>query len=59
MSDKQEKQVRERRPGVCVPWEEKRAEWGDLPGDEGIVKRVWEETDSLGHLYIWHLLLSF
>lgn len=59
MSDKQEKQVSKRRPGVCVPWKEKRAEMGQLTGDEAIVKRVWEEQEALAHMYIWHVLVSF
>ena len=46
-------------PGVCIPWEQKRQELPRIVGDEEIVKRVWEEVDSLGYLYIWQCLLSF
>ncbi len=56
MSD-QEKN--DRPPGVCVPWEEKRKEFPQITGDEQIVKRVWEEVDSLAYLYIWQILVSF
>lgn len=45
--------------GVCIPWATKRSELGPIPGDEGIVQRVWEDIDSLAHMYIWHLLVSF
>ena len=49
----------ERKPGVCVPWEEKRRELAKISGDEELVKRIWQDTDALGYLYIWHCLLSF
>ncbi len=48
-----------REPGACVPWEEKLEELPDIQGDPEIVKRVWEDTDALGYMYIWQCLLSF
>ncbi len=45
--------------GVCFPWEERLAEIGAIPGDPCVAKRVWEQVDSLGNLFIWHVLLSF
>jgi hypothetical protein len=48
-----------RPPGTCVPWEEKRAELAKITGDEEIVRRVWEDVDALGYMYIWQILLSF
>jgi hypothetical protein len=48
-----------RPPGACIPWEEKRSEFPQISGDEQLVKRVWEETDALGYMYIWQVLLSF
>ena len=46
--------------GTCVPWEEKRKELPEeLTGDEELVKRVWEEVDALGYVYVWQCLLSF
>ena len=48
-----------RRPGVCVPWEEKKKELPKIIGDEALVKKTWEDIDSLGYVYIWHVLLSF
>lgn len=47
------------KPGVCIPWEDKIKELPQIQGDPEIVKRIWEEVDSLGYTYIWHCLLSF
>ena len=49
----------QRPPATCVTWEEKRGEFARLSGDEELVKRVWEEVDSFGYMYIWQILLSF
>ena len=48
-----------REPGTCFPWEEKRQEIPEIKGDEQLVKRVWEDVDALGYVYIWQCLLSF
>jgi hypothetical protein len=45
--------------GVCVPWAEKRAQMPPISGDEGLIRRVWEEIDGLANMYIWQILLSF
>ncbi|MEM3648773.1 MAG: uroporphyrinogen decarboxylase family protein, partial [Thermoproteota archaeon] len=47
------------KPGVCIPWDEKRREIEAISGDEGLFRRVWEEIESLGYLFIWQVLLSF
>jgi uroporphyrinogen-III decarboxylase len=47
------------KPGVCIPWEEKLKELPEIQGDKELVRRVWEDIDALGHMYIWHVLLSF
>ena len=47
------------KPGFCIPWEQKRKERPDILGDEALVKRVWEEIDTFGHMFIWHCLVSF
>ncbi|MBS7618647.1 hypothetical protein KEJ25_08660, partial [Candidatus Bathyarchaeota archaeon] len=47
------------KPGVCIPWEEKRKELPRIYGDESILKRIWEEIESFGYLFIWQVLLSF
>lgn len=46
-------------PGVCIPFDRVRPELPDLPGDETIVRKVWNEVEGFGYLYIWHLVLSF
>ncbi|NQT13699.1 MAG: hypothetical protein HQ582_13180 [Planctomycetes bacterium] len=48
-----------RPPGTCIPWEEKRKQLAEITGDEDLVKRVWEDTDCLAYIYIWHCLLAF
>ena len=54
-----EPQPVKRPPGTCVPWEEKKKEFPQITGDEELVKRVWEDVDALGYMYIWQILLSF
>ncbi len=48
-----------KRPGVCMPWEVRKAEYRTITGDEQLARRIWEEVDGLGYLFIWHCLLSF
>lgn len=43
----------------CIKWEEKLKELPTISGDRDLTKRVWEDIDSLGHMFIWHCLLSF
>ena len=54
-----ESQSAKRPPGTCLPWEEKKMDFSQISGDEDLVKRVWEEVDGLGYMYIWQMLLSF
>ena len=55
----EEKRETKRPPGSCIPWEEKKKELPTITGDEALVKRQWEEIDSLAYTYIWQVLLSF
>jgi len=48
-----------REPGVCIPWDEKVKEMPELQGDKELTRRVWEDVDALGYVYIWQCLLSF
>ena len=48
-----------RKPGVCIPWEEKLKELPELSGDKELIKKIWEDIDTLGYVYIWQCLLSF
>ena len=54
-----EQETPKRSPGVCVPWDEKLKDLPAIPGDEELVRRVWEDIDALGYMYIWQCLLSF
>lgn len=45
--------VQKRRPGVCVPWEEKKAELPAFQGDEALARRTWERVDGLGYGFCW------
>lgn len=47
------------KPGLCRPWEEKAKELPEITGDQNLVRRVWENVESLGNTYIWQMLLSF
>lgn len=48
-----------KKPGVCIPWDEKRKELPEITGDEALVRRVWEDIDALAYTYVWHCLVSF
>lgn len=48
----------EKKPGVCIPWEEKRKEYEKITGDEELIKRVWEDIDNLAYIYIWFVLIA-
>jgi hypothetical protein len=47
------------RPAVCFPWEEKLRELSEIKGDKKLAKKVWEDIDTFGYIYIWQCLLSF
>jgi hypothetical protein len=44
---------------VCYPWEDKVKTLPEITGDQDLIRRVWENVDSFGNMYIWQLLLSF
>ena len=48
-----------KKPGVCIPWEEKLKELPEISGDKELVQKLWEDIDALGYVYIWQCLLSF
>ena len=47
------------KPGACIPWDEKVKELPAISGDEELLRRVWEDIDALGNMFIWQLLVSF
>jgi hypothetical protein len=46
-------------PGVAEPFESYQQRLSGIQGDEGLVRRVWQQTDAMANLFIWHVLLSF
>ena len=40
-------------PGVCVPWEQKAKELGEIKGDPEIIKNQWEQLDAFAYMYLW------
>lgn len=40
-------------PGVCLPWEEKLKELGEIKGNAEILKGEWEKLDAFAYLYLW------
>ena len=56
MSETQEQRIK---PGACISWERKIKELPKIQGDEQIVRRVWEDNESLAYTFIWHCLVSF
>lgn len=47
------------RPGACLPWENRLKELPEITGSPELIRRVWEDIDAFGNMYIWQLLLSF
>ena len=41
-------------PGVCVPWEAKAKELGEIKGDAALIRKEWEDLDLFGYLYLWN-----
>ena len=48
-----------KQPGVCVSWNEAKADWPQIQGDEELVKKVWEENDAEAYMFLWQCVLSF
>ena len=47
------------KPGVCIPWEEKRKQLPDIKGDGELFRKIWDDNEALAYLYIWQCVLSF
>ena len=47
------------KPGVCFPWDQRAKDLPPITGDKDMVRRVWENVDALGNMYVWQMLLSF
>ena len=48
-----------KRPGVCVPFEEAKADWQEIQGDEELVRKIWEENDAEAYMFLWQCVVSF
>ena len=48
-----------RKPGVCIPWQEKVKELPPIQAKPELVQKVWEDVDAAAYVYIWHCVLSF
>jgi hypothetical protein len=48
-----------KKPGVCIPWEERIQEYPKIMGDPDIVRKAWEDMDMLAYLYVWFTLTLF
>ena len=46
-------------PGRCFPWDQRLKELPEISGSPDLLKKIWEDIDAFGHMYIWQLLLSF
>jgi len=47
------------KPGVCFPWEERVKDLPEITGSPDLMRKIWEDIDAFGNMYIWQLLLSF
>jgi len=47
------------RPGVCFPWEDRVKDLPEITGSPELIRKIWEDIDAFGNMYIWQLLLSF
>jgi uroporphyrinogen-III decarboxylase len=47
------------RPGVCFPWQERVQDLPEITGSPELLRKIWEDIDGFGNMYIWQLLLSF
>jgi len=43
----------EYRPKMVTPWDEQCSELGGVPGNEDLIRRSWEQLESLAYTWIW------
>lgn len=41
-------------PAVCLPWDQKAKEVGEIRGDTELVKQEWEKLDMFAYIYLWY-----
>jgi len=42
---------------LVTPWEVKKAELGEIKGDEAMIKRNWEQLEKMAYTWIWQWIL--
>ena len=42
---------------LFTPWEVKKAELGQVPGDENLIMKNWEQLEAMAHTFIWQWTL--
>jgi hypothetical protein len=47
------------KPGVCFAWTDRVKDLPEITGSPELIRKIWEDIDAFGNMYIWQLLLSF
>ncbi len=42
---------------LLTPWEVKKSEMGTIMGDENLIRKHWDQLESLAHTFIWQWVL--
>ena len=40
-------------PKMVTPWEVKKAELGGVQGDEALIRKPWEQLESMAYIWLW------
>ncbi len=49
-------ETKKNEPGVVISWEEKMKEYVEIKGDAELVKKWWENIDTLACVYLWFVV---
>jgi hypothetical protein len=44
------------KPGVLQPFEEKQKEFGQITGDEAVIRKAWENIEVYANRFVWMVL---
>jgi hypothetical protein len=42
---------------LVTPWETKKAEFGEIKGDEGMIRGSWEQLEKMAYAWIWQWVM--
>jgi hypothetical protein len=42
---------------MVTPWETKLAELGGVKGDEGLIRRPWEQLEGMAYAWLWQWMM--